>query len=126
MAIRIFKVQARRVHFTENADDFRCALLGRMGFSTQFIMRQTRLSQGQVSYRLRRARIKRSDYREGKLSITTGLIQSASQVSIPALLAHLKELGAVATTPQIPQTRAMHQLATSDASPHSASMAPLA
>jgi hypothetical protein len=79
-----------RVRFLENDDDFRCAMLGSLGFSTRFIMAETRFSTGQVAYRLRVARIRRADYRNGRSSLSTIVLRHVGATSIPDVVEHLK------------------------------------
>ncbi len=54
-----------KVDFLYNQDDIRAALLGSLGFSTDYIMSRTKLTMSQVIYRLGKASIKRMDYRNG-------------------------------------------------------------
>lgn len=58
------KTKPIRVTWTSD-DELRCAILAGMGFSTAFIMAETGLTACQISYRLRKAAIKRADYRNG-------------------------------------------------------------
>jgi hypothetical protein len=55
----------RRVDFFMHNEDYQCAYLGALGFSTKYIIRQTKLGAGQVTYRLKKAHIRRMDYRNG-------------------------------------------------------------
>lgn len=54
-----------KVSFMLNQNDFRAALLGSMGFSNDHIQRQTGLTLCQITYRLRKAGIRLTDYRNG-------------------------------------------------------------
>jgi hypothetical protein len=54
-----------RVDYENNAADHQCALLGSLGFSTKFIIAETGLTECQTTYRLHKAEIRRSDYRNG-------------------------------------------------------------
>lgn len=58
---------SHRRHYVDfhKPDDFDCALYAAYGMSTDFIVRKTGLSPGQVSYRLRKASIKRKSVRNG-------------------------------------------------------------
>lgn len=56
----------RRVDFFTFEEDYRCAYLGALGFSTRYIQGQTKLTPGKISYRLKKAQIKRMDYRNGE------------------------------------------------------------
>lgn len=55
----------RRVDFFLYKDDYECAYLAALGFSTAFIQNKTGLSSGKVTYRCKKAAIKRADYRNG-------------------------------------------------------------
>jgi hypothetical protein len=70
-----------RVNFFQNRDDFRCLLLGQLGFATDFIASQTRLSPGQVLYRLRKGKTRRADYRSGD-SEAAQLVQRMASASL--------------------------------------------
>lgn len=59
------KTKPIRVTWTSD-DELRCAILAGMGFSTRFIIAETGLTACQISYRLRKATIKRADYRNGE------------------------------------------------------------
>jgi hypothetical protein len=76
----------------DNPDDFQCTLLGSLGFSTRFIMAQTGFSHAQVAYRLRRARIRRADYRDGGSAISSSVLRQVSTASIPQVVAHLQSV----------------------------------
>ena len=60
------KARPRRVDFLNQSTDLQVLILGRLGFSTDFIMRRTGLSAGQVMYRLGKGHTRRLDYRDGK------------------------------------------------------------
>jgi hypothetical protein len=57
----------RRVSFEENDDDFICAVLCLMGYSTQCIVNSTGLTPGQVTYRVTSAGLQwaRHNFRNG-------------------------------------------------------------
>lgn len=59
------KTKPRRVNFFQNSQDLQAAVMGSLGFSTEFIATCTKLSPCQVLYRLGKAKVKRSDYRNG-------------------------------------------------------------
>jgi len=73
-------------------DDFKCALLGSLGFSTKLIMEHTELSPGQVGYRLRKGGIRRMDYRNGESALATTMLQKARVVAIPVVKEHLRNV----------------------------------
>ena len=68
------KAKPQRVQWTSN-EDLRCAILGAMGFSTKFIAEQTGLSPCQISYRLHKGSIKRTDYRNGESAMAQRVIE---------------------------------------------------
>jgi hypothetical protein len=84
------KTPPRRVRLLDNREDFQCALLGSLGFSTRFIMGKTRFSQAQVAYRLRVACVKRADYRDGGSRLSTSVLRQVAKTSIPEVVAHLR------------------------------------
>ena len=49
----------------QDSRDFECALLAALGFSNSLITSRTGLSINQITYRLKRVDIRRSDYRNG-------------------------------------------------------------
>lgn len=61
----------RRVDFAENDSDYEAAFLGSLGFSTKCITSRTKLRPGQVTYRLKKASIRRIDYRDGTSDMAT-------------------------------------------------------
>jgi hypothetical protein len=73
-------------------DDFKCAVLGSLGFSTRLIMHHTGFTPSQIGYRLRKAEIRRSDYRNGESSVAENLLQRAQTVAVPAIKQHLRSL----------------------------------
>lgn len=56
----------RGVDFLANGRDAKVVLLGMLGFSAGHISRQTGYKGAQVYYRLKLAKVKLSDYREGR------------------------------------------------------------
>lgn len=78
------KTTPRRVDWFLHDDDYECAYLGSLGFSTRYIMRMTKLTSGKITYRLKKAAIRRIDYRDGNSDLATlvqrnmrGTIQNA-------------------------------------------------
>lgn len=55
----------RRVDPLNNSDDFECLMLAEFGFGGKFINQTTRLSPGQISYRIRKAGMSLRNYRNG-------------------------------------------------------------
>ena len=50
-------------------EDFECAYLAALGRSNRCIIARTKLTPGKITYRLRKARIRRIDYRDGTSDI---------------------------------------------------------
>ena len=91
MSATFFKNRPRTVQLLAG-DDFRCALMGSLGFSTRLIMEHTGLTPSQVGYRLRLGGIKRSDYRNGSSEIATTMLRKARVIAMPAVKEHLREV----------------------------------
>lgn len=82
------------VCFLTNPVDIQCAVLGMMGFSAKFISKKTRLSQGQISYRLKLAGVKMADYRYGRNAASKAAFKTVSITPMGILASLLtKELG---------------------------------
>lgn len=65
-ARRSIEHQSRLVDFLDQQKtDREAVLLGAFGFSTSYIESKTKLSSGQVGYRLKKAGIKRVEFRNG-------------------------------------------------------------
>jgi hypothetical protein len=80
----------RRVDFFAIDEDYEAAFLGSLGFSTRCIQGRTKLSPGQITYRLRKAAIRRVDYRDGTSEIATMVMRLQPQVD-KQLVHHLRE-----------------------------------
>lgn len=107
----------RKVKLVEG-EDFTCALLGSLGFSTRYIMEHTEFSTGQISYRLRLGGIKRSDYRDGKSTLSGTIMKRARNIAIPEVKAHLAKVIEERTLLKMQSEATRHQLpkTTSEAS----------
>jgi hypothetical protein len=70
-----------RVDFARNADDFRCALMGALGYSAQFIEQETGLSDNQIRYRLAKAHIKMRDFRNGNSKMSRRVLTATSEMA---------------------------------------------
>lgn len=73
-------------------DDFKCALMGSLGFSTRLILEHTALTPSQVGYRLRLGGIKRTDYRNGTSAVAVNLLRKARVVAVPLVREQLAEV----------------------------------
>ena len=82
-------INLRRVNLL-NGDDFHCALLGSLGFSTRLINSRTGLSAGQIAYRLRKGAIRRQDYRNGDSPLATRILTQSRRVAVSDVKAHIK------------------------------------
>ena len=78
--------------------DFRCALLGSLGFSTRLITEHTGLTPGQVAYRLRLGGVRRADYRNGTSGTAAAIMRRASEMATPVVQARLREILAESRT----------------------------
>ena len=56
-------------------------LMGQLGYSSRFIEAETGLSWGQISYRLRKAGVRRKDYRNGSSSLARRVLRVANDVA---------------------------------------------
>ncbi len=72
-------ITRRLVNFRENLLDRKVAIYGALGFGSKFISREVKLSEGQVNYRLKRANIKRSNYRNGSSPFAKIVVNKASE-----------------------------------------------
>lgn len=54
----------RRINWIDSTT-LKACILGKLGFSNKKIIRETNLTQSQLTYRLHRAGIRRIDYRDG-------------------------------------------------------------
>jgi hypothetical protein len=83
----------RRVDWWIYQEDHECALLGAMGFSTRYIASRTGLSPGKIGYRLKKATIKRMDYRNGDSSVAKMVLRNMRPSIMGALDHYLKTHG---------------------------------
>jgi len=97
----------RLVDFLHIRADYDCALLGAFGFSTEFIKRKTGLSPGQVSYRLNKAEIKRSEFRNGESVYADMVLRNLRPVCQDKLMKHLYEV----TPPRIGESAGLRKVA---------------
>lgn len=63
-----------KVSFFGQDTDMKVALMGGLGFSTRAIQKETGLTHCQILYRLNKAKIKRSDYRNGESPIAKHIL----------------------------------------------------
>lgn len=68
--------QPRRVDWWIYKEDFECAYLGALGFSTRYIATKTGLTNGKITYRLKKAEIRRMDYRNGESPFASIVLKS--------------------------------------------------
>jgi hypothetical protein len=82
---------AKRVDFLENVMDLRSLILGSLGFSTEYIKRQTKLTPGQIQYRLRKGVVKRTDYRNGRSSVAKLVLEASEVKTVEQVKKHLQK-----------------------------------
>ena len=85
------KSPSRAVRLLEGYD-FRCAMLGSLGFSIRHIVQHTGLTEAQVCYRLRLGGIRIADYRNGKSAVATSMLRKARLIAVPVVEKHLREI----------------------------------
>jgi len=81
----------RRINYGA-AENFLCCRLALLGFSTGLIMRKCDLTESQVFYRLRKAGIRRWDYRNGDSEIAGIVIEQTKQATRRDLEQRLRPL----------------------------------
>jgi hypothetical protein len=84
--------KARRVDFFDNSSDYEAAFLGSLGFSTRCIQQRTKLTSGQVTYRLKKAAIRRIDYRDGNSETATIVLKVMRHGIETELTKYLRDL----------------------------------
>lgn len=89
--------QPRLVDYMHNREDYECALLGALGFSSRYIQSKTGLRNGQITYRLQKAHIRRMDFRNGDSVYAKLVLRNMRSVAEPKLIKELYQL-----TPPIP------------------------
>jgi hypothetical protein len=82
----------RRVDYFGNASDYEAAFLGSLGFSTKCIQKHTKLSHGQVTYRLKKAEIRRMDYRDGDSDMASIVLRNMRPAIEKELTHYLRDL----------------------------------
>lgn len=88
---RYTPVHARTVNLL-HGEDFHCAMLASLGFSTRLIHSRTGLSPGQIGYRLRLGAIKRQDYRNGDSQVADRILSQSRRVVASEVQAHIKKI----------------------------------
>jgi hypothetical protein len=81
----------KHVDLLHDEDDFECALLASLGFSTHMICDKTGLRPHQVTYRLGKGEIKRSDYRNGSSPVARAMLRQHTDIAEPVLRAQLQK-----------------------------------
>src|SRR5215813_1678267 len=97
----------RLVDFLHIRADYECALLGSLGFSTYYIKKKTGLSDGQVTYRLNKAEIRRAEFRNGESIYADLVLRNVRQVAQDKLIKHLYEV----TPPRIGESAGLRKVA---------------
>jgi hypothetical protein len=86
------KQPIKRVDFLGNDSDYEAAFLGSLGFSTRCIITRTKLRPGQVTYRLKKASIRRIDYRDGTSDMASLVLRQMRPAIEDELNKYLKVL----------------------------------
>ena len=79
-----------KVNYFENKADMEVALMGALGFATDYIAARTGLTHCQVLYRLHKAKINRTDYRNGDSAIAQDAFQMAKGVARNRITSRLR------------------------------------
>lgn len=74
-----------------NGQDFDCVLLGSLGFSSRLIERKTGLTMGQIGYRLKKASVRRLDFRNGVSPEAAVVLRQHRTIAEPVLRRRLPE-----------------------------------
>jgi hypothetical protein len=82
----------RLVDYMHVKEDYECALLGTLGFSSRYIQSKTGLRNGQITYRLRKAHISRMDFRNGQNVYAKLVLRNMRAVAEPKLIKELYQL----------------------------------
>lgn len=92
---------ARRIGLLSDREDFACVLLASLGHSNLAITRATGLTQGQISYRLKRAKevlekakMTRQAFRDGASPFSRTLVEAAAKQIAPRIITRLRALPA--------------------------------
>ena len=83
----------RRVDWWLHKSDYECAYLGALGMSTRYIESKTDLTPGKISYRLKKASLKRMDYRNGTSPVAKTVLKFIRPLVLAELNSHLKNHG---------------------------------
>lgn len=81
----------RPVDFFRHDEDFECAYMGALGFSTRAILQIAKgLTSGQINYRLKKAQIRRMDYRNGVSHVALTVLKGFKPTVQRMVTNHLK------------------------------------
>ena len=83
-------------HLIKNGDfisqqDIECCLLGQFGFSQKLIAHRTKFSYNQITYRLKKFRIRLRDYRNGQTQIAKAIVNSSEKYAVRQLREQVKK-----------------------------------
>lgn len=81
---------SRLVNPWSNQDDMRVLVLGKLGFSTKAITKETGLSGHQITYRLHKFAVRRLDYRNGQSDVAKYILNKTQGYVENNLLKQLK------------------------------------
>lgn len=80
----------RHVDPYNNQADHWCIILALRGRSNKSIIRETGLSPGQISYRLKKFEVKRMEYRDGTSAFAKQVDKVTDKLAEKALLDHIR------------------------------------
>lgn len=99
--------RSRLVDYLHVREDYECAHFGALGFSTRFISAETGLRPGQITYRLRKAKLSRMDFRNGQSVYARLVLRNMRQVTQEKLVKHLYTV----TPPRTGESAGLHRVA---------------
>lgn len=82
---RLRRFHFHRVDFLNKIDDFQVALMGQFGFSNKAIQKKVNYSNSQITYRLRKAKIRRFEYRNGENELSQLIIAGTARTAAKQL-----------------------------------------
>src|SRR5262245_61956494 len=110
------KAKAKPVDFLHDVMDLRAAVLGTLGFSTVAIMERCGYTTSQVIYRLKKAQVRRANYRSGDSEMAKFVMQVAAGRAQEAIRHRFSDNGKKKSPPggtvtaQLPWTRPDHSV----------------
>jgi hypothetical protein len=85
------KPKRQLVDALQEPKDFECIMYGMLGFSRALIASLTKLTEGQVQYRLNKYAVSVRAYRDGESGLAKQVIRNAREYSEKQVLTYLKK-----------------------------------